>query len=436
MLSSMRAGDTRPDAVSLTWLATVRWTVLLAASGAVVAGGTGLGVSFPAQPTVVLLAAIVVSNLWLMWRIRSGRTQTAMRAAGPLVAFDALLLMWVLWRSGGVLNPASVFFLVQIVLAALVLGRAWTWFITALTVGGYAAMYLSPSSELSAAQVMHPEIAVHMSGMWLAFAATALVIATLVTALVSAIERRDRALAVLGDQHARSTRFAGLATFAAGAAHELSTPLATVAVAARELERALDTHVGASDLREDARLIRAEVDRCRRILSDLSAESGDAPADVPRQATVAEVLAAVVADLQPDLAARVQTRPPDDIHVLWPVQAVTRVVVNLLRNALHASAAAEAVVLDAQALPDERVRISVSDRGAGMSPEELARAGEPFFTTKPPGIGTGLGLFVARSTAEQLGGALGLVSTPGRGTTATLSLPVNVVVGGRGKAAP
>jgi two-component system sensor histidine kinase RegB len=426
MLSSMRADSTRPDAVSLTWLATVRWTVFVAASGAVLVGRTGLGVSLPAPTGLLLLAAVVVSNLWLMWRIRTGRTHTAVRAAGPLVAADVILLMWVLWRSGGVLNPASVFFLVQIVLAALVLGRTWTWIITALTVGGYAAMYLSPSSELSAAQVMHPEIAIHMGGMWLAFAGTALVIATLVTALVIAIERRDRALEELGDRHARATRFAGLATLAAGAAHELSTPLATMAVAARELERGLETGAGTAGLLDDARLIRSEVDRCRGILLDLSAESGGAPGDSPRPATVADVFAAVVADLRPELAARVRAGA-GDIEVLWPVQAITRAVVNLVQNALHASPATEAVALEAEALPDARVRISVTDRGSGMSPEELARAGEPFFTTKPAGVGTGLGLFVARSTAEQLGGALGLVSTPGQGTTATLLLPADVV---------
>ncbi len=107
---------------------------------------------------------------------------------------------------------------------------------------------------------MHPEIGAHMNGMWLAFAATALVIAVLVTQLVVTIERRDRALEILRDQHARSTRFAGLATLAAGAAHELSTPLATMAVAARELERSLEG-------RERDMARRMPVDMARRMPS-------------------------------------------------------------------------------------------------------------------------------------------------------------------------
>ena len=361
------------------------------------------------------------------------------------------MLLWVLWRSGGALNPASVLLLVQIVLAALVLGRVWTWIVTALAVGGFGGLYLAPASELQAAQVMHPEIGAHMNGMWLAFAATALVIAVLVTQLVGAIERRDRALETLRDQHARTTRFAGLATLAAGAAHELSTPLATMAVAARELERSLEGRRGQSDesaggqgqanasghgeanaeLLNDARLIRSEIDRARRILTDLSAQSGGAPGDAPRPASISDLFAAIHRDLPRQVTNRLETRAGDGIHVVWPVQAVTRAVVNLVHNAAQASSESDTVLLESREDGDGRIRIDVVDRGAGMTRDHLARAGEPFFTTKPPGVGTGLGLFVARSTVEQLGGTLELISEPGRGTTATIVLPANVIEAAR-----
>jgi len=449
----------------------VRWTVLVAATGALFAGRTGLGVSLSAPTAMVLLAAVAASNLWLTWRIRTGRLFRADSpsprqarnapdaAAGLLVCADVILLLWVLWRSGGALNPASVFFLVQIVLAALVLGRVWTWVVTGLSVGGFGMLYLAPASELRAAQVMHPEIGAHMNGMWLAFAATALVIAVLVTQLVVTIERRDRALDILRDQHARSTRFAGLATLAAGAAHELSTPLATMAVAARELERSLEGRSGHgeanangraganakghgeanasgrgeanAELLKDARLIRTEIDRAHRILIDLSTQSGGAPGEAPRSASMADVFSAIQAELQPQVARRLETRAHHDVRVVWPVHAVARAVVNLVRNAAQASSDAEPVIVEGRANEDGRVRIDVVDRGTGMAPDHLARAGEPFFTTKPPGAGTGLGLFVARSTIEQLGGTLGLTSEPGRGTTATVILPADVIGAGK-----
>jgi two-component system sensor histidine kinase RegB len=144
-----------------------------------------------------------------------------------------------------------------------------------------------------------------------------------------------------------------------------------------------------------------------------------------------ELFSTVLGELQPQVARRLDARTPEDVRVVWPVQAVSRAVVNLVRNAVQASGDDDRVVLEGRPDGDGRVRIEVIDRGAGMSPDLLARAGEPFFTTKPPGAGTGLGLFVARSTIEQLGGTLDLVSEPGRGTTATLVLPADVIVPAR-----
>ena len=109
------------------------------------------------------------------------------------------------------------------------------------------------------------------------------------------------------------------------------------------------------------------------------------------------------------------------------MDVIARAVGNLLQNALQASS--EPVQLAAATTSDGRIRLTVTDRGHGMSPEQLGRAGEPFFTTKPAGVGTGLGLFVARSSIEQLGGSLSLASAAGRGTTATIVLPKDVLAG-------
>jgi two-component system sensor histidine kinase RegB len=112
--------------------------------------------------------------------------------------------------------------------------------------------------------------------------------------------------------------------------------------------------------------------------------------------------------------------------VVWPVGVVAQAIGNVLRNALQASPQDKLTRLEAAPVSDDRVRIVTIDQGRGMSPDELARAGEPFFTTKPPGAGTGLGLFVTRSAVEQLGGTLELNSDRERGTIATILLPRDV----------
>ena len=412
------------DPVGLAWLVTARWTTVAAAIGAVVAGHNALDAEPPIAAAAVVLAAIVASNLWLWWRAHK-RLPTGVTTAAALVSLDVLLLTWILSRAGGVLNPASVFYLVQIVLAALVLGRMWAWVVAGISVAGYATLFLAPVDELRAAQVMHPEIALHMRGMWIAFAVTALVIAVLVTRLADAVERRERALGILRDQHARAARAESLATIAAGAAHELSTPLATMAVAAHELERALGQQGGSADQMSDARLIRAEVDRCRGILDQMAGRlaqpMGEAPVPVALDQIVSRSLDRIAA---PD-RARVDAAAIPSIAVVWPAGVVAQALANLVRNALQAGESR--VVVAAAAAPGERVHITVTDRGAGMLPDVLARAGEPFFTTKPAGSGTGLGLYVARGSVEQLGGRLRLASAPGSGTTAIIELPRDVI---------
>ena len=277
----------------------MRWTTLAAGAGALVAGYSGFGASMPLTPAALLLGLFALSNVWLMWRVRGRRTTGLNAAAGALVCADVLLLSWLLLESGSELNPVSVFLLVQIVLAALVLGRLWTWVVTLLSVAGYATLFLVPSSELSTAQSMHPEIGLHMRGMWLAFTVTALTIGALVTRLALAIEHRDRALETLRERNARAMRFASLTTLAAGAAHELSTPLATIAVASRELEQALGARGTDADLRDDAQLIRKEIDRCRRLLDDMAGRIAEPTGEAPRPAALTAALGEAIARLAP-----------------------------------------------------------------------------------------------------------------------------------------
>ena len=419
------------DPVGLSWLTTVRWTTVVACAGAVIAGRNALQVSVPIPSAGIALALCIASNVWLMWRVRTGREAGLLQAAGFLVCADVLLLSWLLWRSGGVMNPASVFYLVLIVVAALVLGRRWTAIVATLSVAGYAMLFVSPTDELVAAQGMHPEIALHMQGMWLAFALTAVLIAVLVTRLAVAVERRDLALEAMADRTARAGRVAALGTLAAGAAHELSTPLSTIAVAARELERALESAGASADRRlfDDAALIRAETDRCRRILDDLAGRAGDPAGEAPQQSSAADIVAAAAARVALPDRARVSITAPPDVNVLWPREVVVRALDNVIRNALQASNDTTAVQMAVTATPGSRIQISVIDQGSGMTAEQLQRAGEPFFTTKPAGQGTGLGLFVARSSIEQLGGTLAIASVIGRGTTVTIDLPRDVVQG-------
>jgi len=191
---------------------------------------------------------------------------------------------------------------------------------------------------------------------------------------------------------------------------------------AKELERALASDA-AEQRAEDARLIRREVDRCSEILAELSAEAGQARGEAPRAVRLDELLAGVVHDTGDDPRVEVALDPTlrrRELHT--HPRLLSRALRSLLENALQASPADRLVRVGATERSG-RLVVSVRDDGPGMPPEIRARALDPFFTTKPAGEGMGLGLFLAASIADQLGGALELQSAPGTGTTATLEVP-------------
>ena len=375
------------------------------------------------------LTAITNSALWL-W-LRAGR---AIRAAwiGSILAFDTLLLTGFLYVTGGASNPFSVFYLVQITAAASLTGSASTWTISALAVSCYAALFFLPAPPGDAeAEHMAQMMAGHLRGMWAALTLAAAITAYFVTRLTAGLARRDREIAVMRESAARLDRLSAVTTLAAGAAHELATPLTTVAVVAGELQRSVaalpaDTR---GRLDEDLRLICDEVVRCREILDGIGIGAGSASGEMPERFTVSELLAEALGRLQPREASRVATSvPAGTLTVFLPRRALARALLSLLRNALEASPEGAEVTMEVDAGPEagSTLSITVRDRGAGMAPDVLARAGEPFFTTKPPGQGLGLGLFLARSLAEQLGGRCSIDSSPSRGTTARMILPREV----------
>jgi two-component system sensor histidine kinase RegB len=260
--------------------------------------------------------------------------------------------------------------------------------------------------------------------MWIAVAIVAVAITFVIGRITETLRAREAELRRIGELAARNARLASLTTLAAGAAHELGSPLGTIAVIAGELAREAERSPGLVAWADDARLLRAEVDRCRGILDRMSARVSEARASDDAALLAGEIPALLgEAELGAD-AARL------DVDVFVPAETdlgarsdFRAVVLPLVHNAFAASPPGERVRITVSS-EQGRVRVSVRDRGHGMSAEVLERASEPFFTTRAPGRGTGLGLFVLRLHTERLGGTLELSSAPGAGTTASVQWPL------------
>jgi two-component system, sensor histidine kinase RegB len=415
----------RTPVITGQWLVRFRWAVTAGATLALGITWTTLGLRFPLTVVAWALGIQLTSNVWLARRTRAG-AGPAERTLGVVLLLDVALLTVLVLATGGPSNPFTISYLVYITLAAVTLRSRWTWAVSAACIGGYGLLFVTPLRAAVDPHVTHgamlPGLG-HQVGMWVAFFAAAALTATFVTRIRVALESRERALGEARRVAARQERLASLTTLAAGAAHELATPLATIATAAVELEHALATGAGPDAIVADARLVRSQVERCREILDQMSGRADPSIAQQPQSLEAAAIVAHALAGMSPAEQQQVRITfesglPP----VRLPLEAAARVVRSLIKNALHASADGQAVRV-AVAQRDGAVRFEVRDDGSGMSPDVLARAGEPFYTTRPAGAGFGLGLFLVRTFTDQWGGRFQLSSSAGSGTTVTLDLP-------------
>jgi two-component system sensor histidine kinase RegB len=392
------------------WLVRLRWGQLVGLSATALFGAFGLDLSPQPAVLVGLLVAMVASNLALGRSEREGALPAAM-------LLDLGLLTGLLLVSGGASNPFSVLYLLHVALAAVLLSPGWTSVFTLLAVLGFGGLF--PFTDPHA---MHKGgagvMAAHLWGMWAAFAVTGAGISWFVARLARALRDREAELEGLRRDRETRERVLSLGTLAAGAAHELGSPLAAVAVSAREVEWMAGDNV---ELREEARSIRAAVERCKSIVGRLTQRAGAGRAEAAEEVELYGMLSALRDELSPKEAERLRLPAPGEAaSVRAPPVALAEALRSVLSNALRAGPGEVRVEVRAEGAT---LRLEVQDVGEGMAAAVLARAGEPFFTTRPTGEGMGLGLFLARQTLEGLGGTLRLRSSAGRGTQVELVIP-------------
>jgi two-component system sensor histidine kinase RegB len=413
-------------AITLRWLLRMRWGAVAGQTATIL--GTLLLFRLP-LPLVALLVIIVVtvaSNVALQKWMQSTRVVSP-RLVATVLAFDTLSLGALLYFTGGPSNPFSVLFLVQITIAALVLGTGTTAAIVALSAAVYAFLFFA-NVPLAGMEHMHHSgtsaFNLHLQGMFVAFTLAAVLIAYFVTRVSSALRQRDAQLENAQRLAATNERLASLSTLAAGAAHELGTPLATIAIASKELERAAQLLAGADALREDAVLIRREVDRCRDIVQQMSAQAGGAAGEMPEKTDANAIALELRRRLDETRSSRFDVRADVATPFVVPSRALVQTLGSLVKNAFEATTDTTAHVVLAIDSAGDRVRFSVEDEGTGMTADQLAHVGEPFFTTKDPGAGMGLGIFLARAFADRLGGTLAFAACSPRGTKVVLEIPM------------
>ena len=394
------------ERLSLAFVIRMRWALIAAELGVVLVSRIA-GLIAPYPSCLVLIAVATAFNLALSLGGQGRRPARQWELALQL-AFNILQMSALLFLAGGIANPLAVMLVAPMALAAQTLRRRYGVMLAALTLAAVAVLIFSAEPlPWRDGDGPHPTLILRLATAGGVLTAIATVAAyAWRAAAISA--RMELALSVTQAVLAREQRLSALGGLAAAAAHELGTPLATIAVVAKEMVRA------ASDdtVREDAELMVSQADRCREILTRLTEEPETD--DVVHARMTLLQFANEVIEPHLDTPIRVEAvvagppgrRPPEIRRMPEVLHAMT----SLVENAVDF---ARSEVLVSVRFDDIGVAVEVRDDGPGFSSEILGRLGQPYVTSRPSGegsrsghIGMGLGFFIAKTLLERTGAVM------------------------------
>ncbi len=367
-------------------------------------------------PMLLTIAALVVINTLTLGRLRSSRPVSNPELFAQLCV-DVLALSVLLYYGGGSTNPFVSLFLLPLVIAAATLPPAYSWGMAALTVASYSVLmvYFVPLPHIHHDFSEDSAFNTHVMGMWLGFVLSAGVVAYFVVQMAQAVRQRDALLAQVREEVLRNERIVALGIQAAGAAHEMGTPLSTMAVVLGELEHEI---AACPDWQDSVTLLTEQVARCKHILDKILAHAQEHLHSAPQP--VEQLMHEVLDEwqlLRP--TAQYDYQSATDGQQLRVDSLLHAALMNLLNNAADASP--QRIRLRTRCDGGQFV-LEIQDDGEGLSEEALLKAGSAYFTTKREG--RGLGLLLANASVERMGGSVRLYNRPGGGATTELILPL------------
>jgi len=410
---------------------------------------TWLKIPLNVAPMIAAIAALAAVNLATQWWIEKGSPPTDNDVFAHM-AIDVGILSVLLYFAGGPANPFVSLFLLPPTLAAAMLPARHAWAMAGLTLFAYTFLMFwnlplpPPQGDLAQFDALLARatggtehaahgsgFALHVLGMWLNFVISLGVVAFFLTRMAATLKNRERELAATREAALRNEQILSLGTLAAGAAHQLGTPLATMAVVIRELEL---QHGDDAELREDLLLLREQVDRCKQTISQILASTGQGRDESLCSLALDAYLQRLLDDWQvirPHARISVTLQGEQPPPRVTAERTLEQALLNLLDNAADAHAANPETLRFAATWDSDSCRIEIFDRGPGIGGEAALRLGQAFFSSKGAAHdqagGIGIGLFLSNATIERCGGKVELFnrSDPQGGACTRVTLPLN-----------
>lgn len=418
-------GDDASGRQNLIQLIELRWIALLGQLFTIALVWYGFGIELRLGAMGLVLLGLLLLNLATVFRVRA-LADVAVGNAELLTGllFDVAALTALLYFSGGITNPFIFLYPLQVTLGAVLLEGWAQWVIVATTTLCFAGLtqWYEPLSLPNGG--VEELFELHSVGLFVCF----LLDATLLAVFVSRINRnfwiRDQRLAAMRQRAAEEDNIVRMGLLASGAAHELGTPMATMAVILGDWRR-MEVVQKDPELLQEISDMQGEVQRCKQIVNGILRSAGEAPGEASAITTVRQFMDQTVEEWRNtrQVGALDYTPPVRGGQTIVSDAVLKQAIHNILDNALEASPDWVGV---AGWIGDEKLHVLVRDRGPGFAPEILGQLGTPYNSSKGT-AGSGLGMFLVFNVVRKLGGHLSAENRTQGGAEVSVELPLAAI---------
>lgn len=411
-----------PTRQNLWRLIFIRLLVLLAQTGSVLAAWLSGWFPLDWMPLILTLAVsaavslLTLLRLWRDWPVTDAEY-------GAQLLFDILVHSVLLYYSGGPTNPFAAYYLVPLTIAAATLSWLYTAALATVAMVFYSLLlfWYHPMPAFEAA-VRESQGNIRVIGMWLNFAMSAGLITLFVVHMAQALRLHAERLAERREQSMRDSQLLGIASVAAGAAHELSTPLSTMSVLLKDLRA---DYSDDPQIQEDLQLLQEQVHQCKVSLQHM-VRSAEFNRNQPHSNQAADGWIKGLLErwqlMRPEASWQLKPLPPGPAPHIQDSPELGQSILNLLNNA--ADACPENISVQVE-WNTARLRLCIRDYGPGVPLHIAEQLGTAFVTTKGK-KGFGLGLFLSQAAVERIGGSVKLFNQDGGGTLTEVILPLAI----------
>jgi two-component system sensor histidine kinase RegB len=435
---------------NLQWLFILRNLFIAAESALVLVSVYGLKINLPQEQLWLVISSICAVNLYTWMRLRTDEPVSELEVFSQ-ISIDVLALGSLLYLTGGASNPIIWVYLLPIILTAIMLPQAYAWYMVILTCSSYTALiaYNIPLPAIEPHHLSAPmstpnfvennsDVAyylhaiqdrhyfnLHMFGMWFGFVFSAGLVAFFVMGLSKTVKERERSLADARENNLRDERIVSLGTLAASAAHDMGTPLGTMAILLHEMELEYPEKRFV-DLHQKIKILNQQISRCKQTLSVLSQSAGEMRAESGKPMQLISYIDEVLNQWR---AHNSTTKlnlliAPESIEIDTEIVAdrtLTHSVINILNNAAQVSSTDKGIDFSVN-WDQQMLHLTIRDFGPGFPAEILDFVGKrPVISSKQ---GLGVGLFLTYSTITRLGGKILLSNESTGGACVDISIPL------------